>query len=137
MWRDPDPDLAAIRDSVQWVGGLSDSIVKFGPFSLGVDGILAWIPGIGEVYSLVAGGFLLLQGARAGVPLPVLAACVALMGSRTIVTAVPLAGPLAADVFTAHKWSARMIARAIERRIAAGALAPDARPAGRWARFAG
>ena len=41
MWRDPDPDLAAIRDSVQWVGGLSDSIVKFGPFSLGVDGSLA------------------------------------------------------------------------------------------------
>lgn len=137
MWRDRNPDLAAIRDSVEWVGGLSDSIVKLGPFSLGVDGILAWIPGVGELYSAVAGGFLLLQGARAGVPLHVLAACVALMGSRTVVSAVPFAGPLAADVFTAHKWSARMIARAIERRIGADVPAADARPAGWWARFAG
>jgi hypothetical protein len=30
---------------------------------------------------------------------------------------VPLAGPLFADAFTAHKWAADMIVRAIERKL--------------------
>jgi hypothetical protein len=46
-----DSKLRAIRDSVARVGRLSDSLIKFGPFSLGIDGILSWIAGVGEVYS--------------------------------------------------------------------------------------
>ena len=61
------------RDRVQRIGQLSDNILHVGPFSLGVDGVLSWIPGVGELYSLVAGAFILIQGARAGVPVSVLA----------------------------------------------------------------
>jgi len=32
-------ELARIRDSVAIVGRLSDSLVRFGPFRLGVDGV--------------------------------------------------------------------------------------------------
>jgi len=46
------------------------------------------------------------------------------MGARTLITAVPLAGPLAADLLTMHKWSAKLIASAIERRMARGPVAP-------------
>ncbi len=60
-----DSELRAIRDSVSWVGRLSDSLVRFGPFSLGIDGVLSWIPGVGEVYSTLAGGFIVVQGVRA------------------------------------------------------------------------
>ncbi len=113
-----DAELISIRDSVRWVGRLSDSIVRLGPFSLGVDGILSWIPGVGEIYSVAAGAFIVLQGARAGVPMGTLAAATALMACRTIVSGVPLAGAAFADVFTAHRWAAAMIARAIDRRVA-------------------
>ncbi len=115
-----DADLISIRDSVRWVGRLSDSIVRLGPFSLGVDGILSWIPGVGEVYSVAAGAFIVLQGARAGVPATTLAAATALMACRTVVGGVPLAGAAIADVFTAHRWAAAMIAQAIDRRLARG-----------------
>ncbi|HEY5071853.1 MAG TPA: DUF4112 domain-containing protein [Caulobacteraceae bacterium] len=118
-----EPDLEAIRLSVLRMGALSDSLVKLGPFSIGLDGILDWIPGAGEIYSVAAGAFLIVQGARARVGLPTLAAAAGLMGARTLITAIPLAGPLAADLLTMHKWSARLIAKAIERRIAAGAAA--------------
>jgi hypothetical protein len=37
---------------------------------------LSWIPAVGEIYSTLAGGFILIQGARAGVPAPVLASFV-------------------------------------------------------------
>lgn len=107
-------ELIRIRDSVAAVGRLSDSLFRFGPLRLGVDGILSWIPGVGEVYSTVAAGFIIVQGVRARVPLGVLLTCAALMGSRTLVSAIPLAGPAAADLFTAHRWSAKLVIKAID-----------------------
>jgi hypothetical protein len=110
-------ELKSIRDSVSLIGRLSDSIVRFGPFSLGVDGVLSWIPGIGEIYSTLAGGFIVLQGARAGVPVPILAAATALLACRTVISGVPVAGAAFADIFTAHRWAAGLIVRAIDRQL--------------------
>jgi hypothetical protein len=110
-------ELARIRDSVAIVGRLSDSLVRFGPFRLGMDGALSWIPGLGEAYSTIAGGFIIVQGLRAGVPLHLLAFCALLMASRTTVSAIPLAGPMAADLFTAHRWSAKLVVRAIDAKL--------------------
>ena len=122
-----DSELKAIRDSVSLVGRLSDSIVRLGPFSIGIDGVLSWIPGVGEVYSTVAGAFIVLQGARAGVPLPVLAGAVLILGARTLASAVPVAGAVFSDVFTAHKWAAKMVVESIDRQLG---LAPgDGEPA--------
>ena len=43
---------------------------------------------------------------------------------------MPLAGPLFADVFTAHKWAAKMVVRAIDERL--GVVTVEPRRA-RWA----
>jgi Domain of unknown function (DUF4112) len=118
-----EPDLEAIRQSVLKMGTLSDGLLRLGPLSIGLDGIFDWIPGLGEAYSIAAATFLLVQGVRAGVGLPTLALAGCLMGTRTLITAIPLAGPLAADLLTMHRWSATLIARAIERRMA-GETAP-------------
>jgi hypothetical protein len=111
------PDLEKIRDSVARVGRLSDALVRLGPFSIGLDGVLSWIPGVGELYSMAAAAFILVQAVRAGVPVHVIATCAALMALRTTVSAIPLAGPAAADLFLAHKWSARLVVRAIEAKL--------------------
>jgi hypothetical protein len=132
-----DPDLLAIRRSVEAVGKFSDGLLRVGPFSIGADGLMAWIPVAGEIYSAAAAAFLLIQAVRARVPLPTLLAAGVLMGGRTVITAIPVAGPLAADMLTMHRWSAKLIIRAIDRRLAAGAGAMDdapVRPAPRWAR---
>jgi len=112
-------ELARIRDSVAIVGRLSDSLVRFGPFRLGMDGVLSWIPGLGEAYSTIAGAFIIIQGLRAGVPLHILAICALLMASRTTISAIPLAGPVASDLFTAHRWSAKLVVRAIDAKLPA------------------
>jgi hypothetical protein len=118
-----DSELRSIRDSVKLVGRMSDSIISLGPFSLGIDGVLSWFPIVGEVYSVAAGGFILIQGYRAGVPMLVLAQAAVILGLRTFGDAIPLAGPLFADLFTAHKWAARMVVEAIDQQlgVAAGA----------------
>jgi hypothetical protein len=128
MIRAPEPDLLAIRRSVATVGRLSDGLIRMGPFRLGLDGVLSWIPGVGEIYSAGAAAFIIVQGVRARVPLHVLLGCAALMGSRTVVAAVPLAGPLAADLFLAHRLSARMVVRAIDKMLPVDVLPPPPEP---------
>jgi hypothetical protein len=123
-----DAELKSIRDSVKLVGRLSDSIVKLGPFSLGIDGVLSWIPAVGEIYSLGAGAFILAQGARAGVPMTVLGRAALILAARTLGDVVPFAGPVFADLFTAHKWAAGMVVEAIDRRLGV----PTAPPRSRW-----
>ena len=120
-------ELLAIRKRVEQVGKLSDGLVKLGGLRLGLDGVLAWIPGVGELYSTAAGGYIIYQGFRAGVPVGTLASCAALLLGRTTVTAVPLAGPLAADFFTAHRWSVKLILKAIDQKLAA--MGSPVRPA--------
>ena len=133
----PVPDhleLRRIRDSVDRIGRLSDSIFRLGPFSIGLDGVLSWIPAVGELYSAGAAAFILIQGFRARVPASSLLMCAALMGGRTVISAVPFAGPAIADVLTAHKWSARIIVTAIDRMLQG---APGDVPAQRPARWGG
>ena len=119
-----DSDLRSIRDSVAVIGRLSDGLVRFGPFSLGIDGVLSWIPGLGELYSAGAATFLIAQGVRARVPVSTLLLAAGMMGGRTVISAIPLAGSVAADLLTAHKWSARLIVAAIDRRIAVEGAQP-------------
>ena len=111
------PDLLAIRASVDRMGRLSDNIFRVGPWSIGLDGVLSWIPAVGELYSAGAAVFLIGQGLRARVDIGTLVVCGALMGSRTVITAVPFVGPLVSDVLTMHKWSARLIVAAIDRKL--------------------
>ena len=112
-------ELQAIRKRVEQVAKLSDGLVRVGVLRLGVDGILAWIPGVGELYSLGAGGFILYQGYRAEVPLKTLATCAGLMLGRTTLSAVTHAGELAADLVTAHRWSAKLVLKDIDAKLAA------------------
>jgi hypothetical protein len=104
----------AVRDSVALVGRLSDGLVRIGPFSLGIEGILSWAPGVGEAYGVLAGAFIVIQGARARVPFGTLALATAILSLRTVASAIPLAGPAFSDVFTAHKWAAALVVRAMD-----------------------
>jgi len=112
-----DSELRSIRKRIDLVGRLSDNLVRLGPFSLGIDGVLSWIPAVGEIYSLGAGAYLLAQGAKARVPASVLARCALILGVRTLGDVVPFAGPVFADVFTAHKWAARLLGEAIDKKL--------------------
>ncbi len=121
-WREAagraEPDLERIRRSLEVVGRLSDGLIRIGPWGIGIDGVLSWIPVAGEVYSALAGGFILIQGVRARVPAHVLLGAAALLAGRMAFDTVPLAGPLVADLFIAHRWSAKMMIRAIDKKVA-------------------
>ena len=111
------------RRAIARIGKLSDNIVGIGPFGIGIDGMLAWIPGLGDAYSLGAGGLLLVLGLRVRAPARSLIQVAALVGLRSIVggAAIPFLGPIyaaagaAVDLFRGHKMSADLLIKAIDR----------------------
>ena len=58
-------DIEKIWTHVEGVKKLSDRAVGIGPFGIGLDGLLTWVPVVGTVYSVGAAGWLLIQAARA------------------------------------------------------------------------
>jgi Domain of unknown function (DUF4112) len=104
-------DLHNIRNNVERVKKLSDNIVGVGPLGVGMDGLLTWIPGAGELYSLGAGGLLLIEAVRARAAAMIMIQMAAIILVDTAVGAVPVAGKIADMLFTGHKWSADMLTK--------------------------
>lgn len=103
-------DLHNIRLGVQRITKVSDRIVGVGPVGIGLDGILAWVPGAGVLYSAAAGAALIWEGIRARASAGTLMHMGALLAIDTLVDAP--GGPIAAIVdtlFTGHKWSANLL----------------------------
>ena len=54
-------DIEKIWSNVEGVKKLSDRVIGLGPFGVGLDGLVTWIPGLGIVYSVGASLFLLFE----------------------------------------------------------------------------
>jgi len=73
-------DIEKIWSNVEGIKKLSDRAVGFGPFGVGLDGLLTWIPVVGTVYSVGASGWLLRFAAvRPGHATVITALCAAAM----------------------------------------------------------
>ena len=57
-------DIEKIWTNVEGVKKLSDRAVGIGPFGIGLDGLLTWVPLVGTAYSVGAAGWLLMQAVR-------------------------------------------------------------------------
>ena len=115
-------DLHNIRQSVERIGNVSDNVVHLGPIKLGLEAVLEFVPFVGEIYGMVAGALLVIEGVRARVPGMTLMSISFLIGVRMVMGAgnlIPIPGvgvlsELAAAAFRAHKISADMIAKAMD-----------------------
>lgn len=111
-------DIEKIWSNVEGVKKLSDRAVGFGPFGIGLDGLLTWIPVVGTVYSVGAGGWLLIQAARARATPGTLLRMIGYLGVDSATTLVGEAVPFAPDVvdffFPGHLLAARALQKDIE-----------------------
>jgi len=109
-------DLHGIRSSVERIRRISDRVVGIGPIGIGLDGVLAWIPGVGAAYSLAAAIMIMVQGVRAHASLPTLFSMAGLLFADTALDAVPIPfAPAMADVlFTGHKWASNRLLKHME-----------------------
>jgi hypothetical protein len=95
---------------------LSDRLIGIGPFGLGLDGVLAWVPVVGPFYSVAAGGLLLFHGARGGATVWTLARMAGYIAADTAVDAVPVLGWMADTLFPGHLMAANALQKDVEAR---------------------
>ena len=113
---------------------LTDRLIRLGPFSVGAEGLLAFVPVAGTVFSLAAGAWLLLEAVRVGASKATLARMVCYLGLRTLASVVPLEGWIVDFLFRGHMFAANALQKDIERRFGAPATAAGRRA--RWRPFA-
>lgn len=95
---------------------LSDRLIGVGPWGLGVDGVLAWVPVAGTLYSVGAAGILLNEAWQAGASRPTLVRMAAYLGIDSLSSGVPVVGWAVDTFFTGHAFAARALQKDIERR---------------------
>ena len=100
--------------SAETIKRLSDRLIGIGPFGLGLDGVLSWVPVVGPVYSLAAGGLLIYHGLAAGASLATLARMLAYVAMDTATDAVPFAGSVVDTLFPGHLMAAKALQKDIE-----------------------
>ncbi len=130
-------DIRKIYESLDTVKRLSDRIIGIGPINIiGLDGILAWFPGVDIVYSVLAGLFILFQGFRARCDFVTLvaAALVVAMDSGIsafdgIIPVIP-AGSIADTLFQGHLYAAHMIQKDIDKTMYMPGRASEAHGSG-------
>ncbi len=102
--------------SAETIKGLSDRLIGIGPFGLGLDGVLSWVPVVGPLYSMGAGGLLLIQGMSGGASVFTLARMLAYVAMDTATDAVPIAGSVVDMMFPGHLMAAKALQKDIEAR---------------------
>lgn len=109
---------------------LSDRVIGVGPWGLGIDGVLAWVPVAGTIYSLGAAGLLLHEAWQAGASRPTLVRMAAYLGIDSLSSGVPVVGWAVDTLFTGHAFAARALQKDIERRHGRPAADPMVAPHG-------
>jgi hypothetical protein len=117
---------------------LSDRLIRLGPFGVGLDGVLAWIPGANLVYSVAAGGLLVYEGLQAGASAATLARMGLYLLADSATSEVPIVGWAVDTLFPGHLMAARALQKDIEARHGkadAERRGDDARPVSGTATF--
>lgn len=92
---------------------VSDRLLPIGPFGVGIDGLLAFVPVAGGVYSLAAGGWLIVEALKARAKPWTLARMIAYVAFNTVSAEVPLIGQTFDFFFRGHLMAATALQKDI------------------------
>ncbi|MCC7268526.1 MAG: DUF4112 domain-containing protein [Caulobacteraceae bacterium] len=95
---------------------LSDRLVGIGPFGVGLDGLLTWIPGAGGLYSIGAASLLMYEAFGAKVSPMTLARMLGYLAVDAATSEVPLVGDAVDLLFPGHLLAAKELQKDIEAR---------------------
>ena len=113
-------DIEKIWSNVEGVKKLSDRAVGLGPFGIGLDGLLTWIPVVGSVYSVGAAGWLLIQAVQAKATPGTVVRMLGYLGLDTATSVagevpfVGIAGDAIDFLFPGHLMAAKALQKDIE-----------------------
>jgi len=89
--REPRAFDHTLSEQLAW---LMDSSIGLGPISIGLDGIVGLIPGIGDVLTSMVGVWIVARAMKHGVPRTAIVRMLVNLGIDALVGAIPVAGDL-------------------------------------------
>lgn len=107
-------DIEKIWSNVESVKKLSDRVVGIGPVGIGLDGLLAWIPGVNVAYGLGAGAVLMVFAAQAKASPATMGRMLAYLAADNLTDTVPIVGWAVDTVFPGHLMAAKALQKDIE-----------------------
>ncbi|CAN5343336.1 DUF4112 domain-containing protein [soil metagenome] len=112
----PPPHIRQIWNQVELIKKLSDRIVGIGPFGIGLDGLLAIVPGANLIYGLSAGGLLLVHAVRAQAHPLTMVRMAAYLAFDNASDVVPFVGWAVDALFPGHLMAAKALQKDIVKR---------------------
>src|SRR3954470_4529779 len=101
--------IREIWNQAELVKKLSDGLIRIGPWGVGLDGLLAFLPGANLVYGLGAGGVLVWLAIKAQASRGTIAKMAAYLAIDNATDAIPFVGWAADALFTGHKMAANAL----------------------------
>src|SRR5689334_24243070 len=95
---------------------LSDDLLKIGPWGIGLDGVLAWVPLAGTVYSVGTAGLLLYEGVKAQASPWTLTRMAGYMAANSVMSDVPVVGWAMDTLFRGQLMAASALQKDVEAR---------------------
>jgi hypothetical protein len=102
--------------NAQRIKYLSDNLIKLGPWGIGLDGVLAWVPAAGTIYSVGTAGLLLYEGVRAQASAWTLTRMAGYMLINSTLSDVPIIGWAMDTLFRGQLMAANALQKDIEAR---------------------
>jgi hypothetical protein len=102
--------------SAERIKRLSDRLIGVGPVGLGLDGVLAWVPGANLLYSVGAGGLLIYEALSAGAKPLTLARMGLYLLADSATSELPIIGWAVDTLFPGHLLAANALQKDIEAR---------------------
>jgi len=107
-------EIERIWTGVDSVKKLTDRVIGIGPFGLGLDALLTWVPGISPLFSAGVGGYLLIQAMRARASPGTVMRMATYLVADTATDIVPIAGSIVDMIFPGHLMAAKALQKDIE-----------------------
>lgn len=95
-------DTSADDPLIEQLAWLMDGCLRIGPWSIGLDGFLGLVPGLGDVAGGVVGAFIIARAMQNGVPRAAVLRMVVNVGIDSLVGSIPFAGDLFDFAFKAN-----------------------------------
>jgi hypothetical protein len=96
---------------------LSDNLVRIGPWGLGLDGVLAWVPVAGTLYSVGSGGLLIYEAVQAKASAWTITRMATYMVVNSAMSDVPVIGWAMDTLFRGQAMAANALQKDIEARF--------------------
>jgi hypothetical protein len=98
---------------IEWLAWLMDESIRIGPWSVGLDGFIGLIPGIGDVAGAAVSSLIIARAMQSGIPKSAILRMVLNVALESLAGAVPFFGDLFDFAFKANMYNLRIYREAM------------------------